>query len=139
MRSQTHSVPALLLVLVLTAACGDDGAAVTTQPTTPAEVTTTEATEDGAVTETDTSIVITISGLSFPAEVAVPAGKGVTWVNDSSAPHEVQMETLDGAPVDVEPVRLGPDQEGELSLEPGTWDYFCTIHPAMTGSLTVEG
>ena len=139
MRSWTHSVLALVLVLALTAACGGDGATVTTQPTTPAEVTITEASEGEAVTETDTSIIITITGLSFPAEVAVPAGKGVTWVNDSSAPHEVQMETLDGAPVDVEPVRLGPDQEGELPLEPGTWTYFCTIHPSMTGSLTVEG
>ena len=139
MRSWTHSVLALLVVLALSAACGGDGAAETTQPTTPAEVTTTAPTEGEEVTETDTSIVIAITGLSFPAEVAVPAGKGVTWVNDSSAPHEVQMDTLDGAPVDVEPVRLGTDQEGELSLEPGTWTYFCTIHPAMTGSLTVEG
>ena len=48
------------------------------------------------------------------------------------------METFDGAPADVEPVRLGTDQEGEVSLEPGTWTYFCTIHPSMTGSLIVE-
>ncbi|MGH8951038.1 MAG: cupredoxin domain-containing protein [Acidimicrobiia bacterium] len=139
MRSWPRTVLAVLLVLALTAACGGNGASVTTQATTPAEVATTEAPEAEAVTETDSSIVITITGLSFPAEVAVPAGKGVTWINDSSAPHEVQMETLDGAPVDVEPVRLGTDQEGELSLEPGTWTYFCTIHPAMTGSLIVEG
>jgi plastocyanin len=48
------------------------------------------------------------------------------------------METHDGAPADVEPVRLGPDQEGELLLESGTWDYFCTIHPSMTGTLVVQ-
>ena len=139
MRIRTHSVLAALFLLTLTAACGDNGASVTTQSTTSAEATTTEAGAEGEVTETDTSIVVTITGLSFPAEVTVPAGKGVTWVNDSSAPHEVQMETLDGAPADVEPVRLGTDQEGELALEPGTWTYFCTIHPSMTGSLTVEG
>ena len=139
MRSWPRSVLAVLILLGLTGACGGDGGSVTTQAANPAEVTTTQAPEGEAVTETDSSIVITITGLSFPAEVAVPAGKGVTWVNDSSAPHEVQMETLDGAPVEVEPVRLGTDQEGELSLEPGTWTYFCTIHPAMTGSLTVEG
>ena len=70
-------------------------------------------------------------------EVTVPSGKSVTWVNESSAPHDIQMETLDGAPSDVE-VQLGTDQEIELSLDAGTWTYFCTIHPSMTGSLMVE-
>jgi plastocyanin len=119
-------------MFALLAACG--GSAASTVPS--AGPSTTSAEEN--VTETDASVVITITSLAFPAQVTVPSGKSVTWVNESSAPHEVQMETLDGAPADVEPVRLGTDQEGELSLEPGTWTYFCTIHPSMTGSLVVQ-
>ena len=125
------------MVLGLIWACGgDDGSTATT--VAPGTSSTT-APGDENVAETDTSVVITITGLAFPAEVTVPSGKSVTWVNDSSAPHEVQMDTHDGAAADVEPVRLGTDVEGELSLEPGTWTYFCTIHPSMTGSLLVEG
>ena len=26
----------------------------------------------------------------------------------------------------------------EVSLDPGAWTYFSTIHPSMTGSLVVE-
>lgn len=126
-----------LAVLGLIGACGgDDGSTPTTvAPGAPSST----ATADENVAETDTSVVITVTGLSFPAQVTVPSGKSVTWVNDSSAPHEVQMDTIEGAPADVEPVRLGTDQAGELSLEPGTWTYFCTIHTSMTGSLVVEG
>lgn len=99
--------------------------------------TTAEAEE--AVTEMETAVVITVTSLSFPDQVSIPAGKSVTWVNDSSAPHEVQMDTFDGAQVDMEAVRLPVDQEASLDLDIGTWTYFCTIHPAMTGSLVVEG
>ncbi|MGH8870433.1 MAG: cupredoxin domain-containing protein [Acidimicrobiia bacterium] len=137
MRHRHLPALALLAFIVLSAACGDDAGGDTTQ-TTPSQ-TETNTSDEANITETDTSVVITITGLSFPAEVTVPAGKTVTWVNDSSAPHEVQMDTLDGAPADVEPVRLGTDQEGELSLEPGTWAYFCAIHPSMTGTLVVQG
>jgi plastocyanin len=125
-----------LMVLGLIGACGGDGGSTAT--TTASGSPSSTVTADENVTENATSVVITITGLAFPAEVTVHAGKSVTWVNDSSAPHEVQMDTFDGAPADVEPVRLGTDQEGELSLEPGTWTYFCIIHPSMTGSLVVE-
>jgi plastocyanin len=83
-------------------------------------------------------VVITVTGLSFPGEVTVLSGKTVTWVNESSAPHEVQIDTHDGSPVDMEPIQLGTDQEGMVTLEPGTWTYFCTIHPSMTGALLVQ-
>ena len=125
-----------LIVLGVIGGCGGNGASA---DSSAAPVAPSSAAADQNITETDTSVVITITGLSFPAEAAVPAGKSVTWVNESSAPHEVQMETFDGAPADEEPVRLGTDQEGGLTLEPGTWTYFCTIHPSMTGTLVIGG
>jgi len=125
---------ALLVICVMSACGGDAGSSVLSAE--PLRDTTVPS--EDAVTETQTSVVITVTGLSFPAEVRVPSGKSVTWVNQSSAPHEVQMETFDGAPEYEEPVRLGTDEEGGLTLEPGTWTYFCTIHPSMTGSLVVE-
>jgi plastocyanin len=126
---------ALLVICVVSACGGDSGSSVLSAE--PLQDTTV-ASED-AVTETQTSVVITVTGLAFPAEVTVPSGKSVTWINESSAPHEVQMDTIDGAPADEEPVRLGTDEEGGITLEPGTWTYFCTIHPSMTGTLVVDG
>lgn len=132
------TLPAVVFLLAITtAACGGDGDASTTTTVAPPTTETTD--EASPVSETDTSVVITVTRLSFPVEVMVPAGKSVVWVNESSAPHEVQMDTFDGADVDVEPVRLRTDQQGELTLDPGTWTYFCTIHASMTGSLVVEG
>jgi plastocyanin len=125
-----------LIVLGVIGGCGGNGAST---ETSAAPVALSSAAADQNITETDTSVVITITGLSFPAEATVPAGKSVTWVNESGAPHEIQMETFDGASADEEPVRLGTDQEGGLTLEPGTWTYFCTIHPSMTGTLVIGG
>jgi plastocyanin len=127
---QLHPVAATLLIAFLMACGGGDPAS-----TGSLGAATTAA---GDVTETDGSVVITVTGLSFPAEVTVLSGKTVTWVNESSAPHEVRIDTHDGSPVDMEPIQLGTDQEGMVTLEPGTWTYFCTIHPSMIGALLVQ-
>jgi plastocyanin len=129
---------AALLAICVVSACGGDAESSVVTTVTDEVASDTTVPPDDAVTETQTSVVITVTGLAFPAEVTVPPGKSVTWVNESSAPHEVQMDTFEGAPTDEEPVRLGTDEEGGISLEPGTWTYFCTIHPSMTGTLIVE-
>jgi plastocyanin len=130
---------AALLVICLVSACGGDPGSTASTSVSEEMLSDTTVPSEDAVTETQTSVVITVTGLVFPVEVTVPPGKSVTWINESSAPHEVQMETFEGALADEEPVRLGTDEEGGLTLEPGTWTYFCTIHPSMTGTLVVEG
>jgi plastocyanin len=130
---------AALLVICLVSACGGDPESTASNSVSEEMLSDTTVPSEDAVTETQMSVVITVTGLAFPVEVTVPSGKSVTWINESSAPHEVQMETFEGAPADEEPVRLGTDEESGLTLEPGTWTYFCTIHPSMTGTLVVEG
>ena len=139
MRRRLSVRAAALLAICLVSACGGDAASTVVTSVTDVIVSGTTVPSDDAVTETQTSVVITVTGLAFPAEVTVPSGKSVTWVNESSAPHEVQMDTFEGVPAEEEPVRLGTDEEGGITLEPGTWTYFCTIHPSMTGTLVVEG
>ncbi len=137
---RTRRVVAGLVIGVLLTACGG-GSETGTTSSAGAETTEarTDTTSEGNVTETDTSVVITLTRSAFPAEVAVPAGKSVTWVNNSSSPHEVQIDTHDGSDVDMDPIRLGVDEQGELNLQAGTWTYFCTIHSTMTGTLVVSG
>jgi hypothetical protein len=69
---------AALLVICLLSACGDDGPTVSTSATEETIENATVPPEE-VVTETQTSVVITVTGLSFPAEVTVPSGKSVTW------------------------------------------------------------
>lgn len=75
-----------------------------------------------------------------PAEVTVSVGATVTWTNDDTAAHTVTS----GTPTD------GPDGIFDSSIvmsgntfeytfeEAGDYDYFCIVHPWMTGKVTVE-
>ena len=70
----------------------------------------------------------------FPARLTVDAGTEVTWVNYDTVPHNAVAD--DGA---FETDRLDKDGSGSVTLEePGTHDYKCTYHPAMTGTITVR-
>lgn len=138
MRQAQRSLPGLLAVVLIVAACGGSSEGTTQVPSTADERTETNTSESN-VTETEAAVVITLTRSAFPEEVAVPSGKSVVWVNNSSAPHEVQIDTHDGSDVDMEQIRLDVDGQGEVNLQAGTWTYFCTIHGSMTGTLVVAG
>ena len=76
---------------------------------------------------------ITISGFAFaPATLKVSAGETVTWVNDDGAPHSVALK--DGPASDM----LMPAKSYSSKFEQiGDYDYFCSIHPYMTGKVAV--
>ncbi len=69
-----------------------------------------------------------------PMMLTVPAGTTIVFVNHDEEPHTV-------ASVDGKFKRshaLDTDQEFTLTLtEPGDYGFFCTVHPAMTGKITV--
>jgi plastocyanin len=79
---------------------------------------------------------IEIADLAFdPETVTVAAGTTVTWVSaDPNLPHTSNSED--------EVWFSGTLNEGdEFSFtfeEPGTFAYFCEVHPTMTGSIVVE-
>ena len=79
---------------------------------------------------------IEIADLAFdPETVTVAAGTTVTWVSaDPNLPHTSNSED--------EVWFSGTLNEGdEFSFtfeEPGTFAYFCEVHPSMTGSIVVE-
>lgn len=74
------------------------------------------------------------------SDATVSTGGTVTWSNDDSAAHTVTS----GTPTD------GPDGVFDSSIimagktfeftfeEAGEYDYFCVVHPWMTGKITVE-
>ncbi len=78
----------------------------------------------------------------IPYEVTIDVGGEVTWSNDDSAAHTVTSGTAAD----------GPDGYWDSSLfmagttfsvvfddfEPGTYPYFCMVHPWMTGVVVVQ-
>jgi plastocyanin len=83
----------------------------------------------------DTEVSIDIRDFEFqPPNVSVPAGATVTWVNHDAEPHDATARD-DSWRTDT----LGQDESESLTFdEPGTWDYYCTIHPYMEAVLTVR-
>lgn len=94
--------------------------------------------EQAAETSGGEPVVIEVTSLSYPDSVMIPAGSSVSFVNDSGFGHTVTFDTRD-----EQPFELGESlPEGgrlDLDLEPGTYTYFCAIHPTMSGTLVVGG
>ncbi len=69
----------------------------------------------------------------WPNDLTVKAGTRVTWINRDAVPHDATEDT--GAWASQ---LLGSGDEDTLAFDrPGTFSYYCTIHPQMRGTLTV--
>jgi len=78
---------------------------------------------------------VKIDNFSFmPASMTVPAGTTVTWVNRDDVPHNVvSTEKKFKSPV------LDTDEQFSYKFtDPGAYEYFCSIHPKMTGKIVVQ-
>jgi plastocyanin len=81
-------------------------------------------------------VLIDAGERSFDASaVEVPAGTTVEWRNAGSHTHHL-VRSLGGATV-VEDLSPGSSEVATFA-EPGTYDYWCTIHPEMAGTVTVD-
>jgi plastocyanin len=82
-----------------------------------------------------TTVDVKIDNFSFsPTTITVPAGTTVRWTNRDDIPHTVvsdeqkfQSKTLDT-----------DDQYSYTFTKPGTYGYFCSVHPRMTGKVVVQ-
>lgn len=104
----------------------------------PIEVTVEGSGDDGAA-QSGEAAAVSIGDFAFqPDTIEVAAGATVTWTNEDGVPHTVTAGTPDavGDAFD-EPVDAGETAEVTLD-EAGTYDYFCAIHPTMTGQIVVS-
>ena len=78
---------------------------------------------------------VTIDNFSFgPMELTIPAGTEVTWINRDDVPHVILS-------VDHKFKSRGLDTDDKYSFtfqDPGTYEYFCAVHPKMTGKIIVK-
>lgn len=76
-----------------------------------------------------------------PVDVTVKPGSTLTWKNDDTAIHTATSgkdATPDGK---FDTSLISPGQLSKLQTmpsEPGEYSYFCTLHPWMTGTVTVS-
>ena len=75
----------------------------------------------------------------IPYDVSINVGETVTWSNDDSAAHTVTSGTP-GAPDGVfdSSLFMADTTFSYTFDEVGEYDYFCLVHPWMTGKITVN-
>lgn len=77
---------------------------------------------------------VTLANFAFdPTSVEIKAGESVTWTNEDSAVHTV---TGDGG-IDSGDLAKGKSYSKTFDTA-GTYNYKCTIHPTMTGTVVVK-
>ena len=78
---------------------------------------------------------VKIDNFSFgPVALTVPVGTTVTWTNRDDIPHTVV--STDGA---FKSKALDTDDKFSFVFtKAGTYPYFCSIHPKMTGQIVVQ-
>jgi Icc protein len=77
---------------------------------------------------------VVVDNFSFaPATASVAVGATITWTNRDDVPHNiVSTEQKFKSPV------LDTDERFVHRFDaPGTYTYFCSIHPKMTGQIVV--
>ncbi len=69
-----------------------------------------------------------------PQQITVKAGTTVVWINHDDIPHTVTSKTgvFRSKALDTD------DKFSFTFATPGTFLYFCALHPHMTGSIVVE-
>jgi plastocyanin len=125
----------LVILLVLTAACGRTGDSTTPPETTTTEATATTSEAPTTTDETPIPLAINIVNFNFQGATRAAVGDTITVVNADSVTHTwtADDETFHSG-------NLSPGDSFTFTFEEeGRFGYFCQIHPGMQGTITVEG
>jgi len=104
----------------------------------PDAAPTNDESGDDAIAASDSGVAesfrINVIDLDYdPRDLTVPVGTEVLWVNTGQAPHTVtENDDL------VDSGIFMPGESFSLLFdEEGVFNYYCTLHPGMEGSLTI--
>ena len=79
---------------------------------------------------------VKIDNFSFgPAAITISAGSTVTWTNHDDVPHVV---TSDDNKLFKSKALDTDDRFSFTFTKPGTYNYYCAIHPKMTAKIVVQ-
>jgi plastocyanin len=81
-------------------------------------------------------VQVKIDNFAFtPTELMIAVGTTVEWINRDDIPHVVVSDdktTFKSKALDTD------DKFSYTFTKPGTYPYFCSIHPKMTGKIVVQ-
>ena len=81
-------------------------------------------------------VTVRIDNFAFNAQtITVAPGSTVTWVNEDDAPHTVVAD--DGKSFRSRTLDTGEKFSFTFNTA-GTYGYFCSVHPHMTGKVVVK-
>lgn len=91
---------------------------------------------DVRATPAPQKVQVKIDNFSFsPAELKIAPGTTVEWLNRDDIPHTVVSEDQ----TIFKSKALDTDDKYSFTFtKPGTYPYFCSIHPKMTGKVIVQ-
>lgn len=141
MSSKPLFAAALVALSLGLVACGDSGSDSTstgaeTTPPASEETTETESTESEPAPSGEASKSEKVDIVEFtyqPDPVVVQAGGKVIWQNQDAAPHTATADDDSWDTGTIEKGKIG----SETFKEPGTFSYYCEIHPTMKGTVEV--
>ncbi|WSP59069.1 cupredoxin family copper-binding protein [Streptomyces sp. NBC_01241] len=108
------------------------GGTVTPPPSTPSTSPTAGQSSAPAAAN-----AVTIKNFAFsPAKLTVKAGTKVTWTNTDPDTHTVTSKQGSGGPLKSKGLATN-DTYSYTFTKPGTYAYYCTIHPFMTATVEV--
>lgn len=82
----------------------------------------------------DAGAKISIAGFAFaPLSITIRTGGSVTWNNDDGAAHTVTFKDGSGGARSISP----GEAFSRTFEQTGSYDYFCSFHPYMTGQVVV--
>ena len=93
-----------------------------------------ETRESAPAKATKTEVVIGNFNFS-PKTFTVPVGATVTWTNHDNVPHVV---TSADDQFKKSPLLKAGQSFSNIFVTAGTYSYFCSIHPRMTGKIIVK-
>jgi plastocyanin len=137
--SAAKAVILLAGMVTLLAGCGVHPYA--SSPTTPvpheANSSGTSSTRPQADASAAEFTRVVIDNFAYsPREITVAPGSRVLWVNRDDVPHTVTSSTK---PKAFDSGALDGEESFTFTFQaPGTYDYFCAVHPHMTGKVIVK-
>lgn len=95
-----------------------------------------QSSQKDAARQKEDAYTVKIDNFSFnPATLTVPAGTTVTWINNDDIPHTVVSAEGDAIKSPV----LDTDEKFTYTFaKAGTYSYYCSVHPKMTGRIVVR-
>lgn len=75
----------------------------------------------------------------IPETVTIKAGQSLVWMNEDAAFHSVTSGTYEEPDGLFDSGYMDPADTFSYTFEDtGTYEYYCTLHPWMAGTVTVE-